>query len=118
MLFRSPGASRRDPLSAVESAPVPARPPEDGFIRLTEKTREKADVRFCFGSKTENSIGAHIIEQYKKQLRPRIKDDMIELCCCLDSHPGRTFVIKLPGPAPFSSHLPGRPCPQANAAPL
>jgi hypothetical protein len=90
----SPGASRRDPLSAVESASVPKRPPEDGFIRLTERTREKADVRFCFGSKTENSIGAHIIEQYNKQLRPRIKDDMIELCCCLDSHPGRTFVIK------------------------
>lgn len=90
----SPGVSRRDPLSVEEPAPVLARPPEDGFIRLTEKTRLKADVRFCFGSKTENSIGAHIIEEYKKQLRPRIKDDMIELRCCLDSHPGRTFVIK------------------------
>jgi hypothetical protein len=89
-----PDAPRRDPLSVGEPAPIPARPPEDGFIRLTENTREKADVRFCFGSREENLIGAHIIEQYKKQLRPRIIDDMIELRCCLDSHPGRTFVIK------------------------
>jgi hypothetical protein len=90
----SSGPSHTNNLAPLASIPAFARAPEDGWIRLTDKTREKADVRFCFGSEAENSIGAHIIDHYKKQLRPRIKGDMIELVCCLDSQPGRTYVIK------------------------
>jgi hypothetical protein len=90
----SPRPTHRTISSNVELIPKSARAPEEGWIRLIEETREKANVSFCFGSETDNTIGAHIIDRYKKQLRPRIKADMIELVCCLDSQPGRTYVIK------------------------
>jgi hypothetical protein len=84
----------RLPSSNLGTTVAHSRTPEEGWIRLKECSGEKANVSFCFGPKSKNTIGTHIINRYAEQLRPQIKDDTIVLVYCLDSHPGRTYKIE------------------------
>jgi len=92
--LQSSELSSRSRYSKKESSENPVRKPTEGWIELTEGTREKRIVNFSFDPEPGNFIGTHIIDRYATQLRPRIVDDMIELVICLDSQPGRTHSVK------------------------